>query len=360
MGNRGLLSNGTQWIPFIGGGSPIPVETVSLQPFIIGAVKPLGYYDEAAGRGTRNVGPRLTNLTAHAGDYTLTAGAQVRGLDISGRIIGRGDANTLVTDCIIRGRKPALNTQESGVVGTSYNLGGARFEWCRIDIDANNAFTNSIDGGNYTLRFSEVYGGVDAISANTYGNATIEGCRISHSYYDSWWDASTSAVRTVTYVDAGGRTNPAPFPNQASGDTHADGVQIHQFDGWVIRGNYIGNQRAIVYTTRWDPTVLADYNKILATRTGGDFSNAVFMISSASSVNVVGALIEKNWIEGGAARVNIAWKSYDAMSGITLRDNRIIRSAYGFDFYIHNLATPTLSGNVYDNDGAPVTITRWG
>ncbi|TAH32290.1 hypothetical protein EYC59_06050 [Candidatus Saccharibacteria bacterium] len=331
----------------------------SFVAFAPGTVKPLGYADEAAGLGTRNVGPRITNLTRYDGDYTLTPGAKVSGLEIFGRLVGRGDANTVVSDCIVHGSTTPAMSNSAGVLGTSYNLGGVAIEWCRININANAGFTDSIAGGNYTLRYSEVAGGVDGIGANTIGDATIECCRIWNGYYFAWWNASTNSVRTATFTDADGDVHPVPFPAQSSGDTHSDGMQIQQYGNWTLRGCYVGGNRGATARAHLDPTVAADCATMKQLDSGREFVNACLLISSATAANPVSALVEKNWFEGGAARVNITWKNYDDLSGVTIQDNRFIRSNYGYYIYKHVNNASVFSNNVFDDTDTPVMVSTF-
>lgn len=342
------------------GGSAVRfVAAGSFVAFTPGTVKPLSYVDEAAGLGGRNVGPRIASLTRYDGDYTLTPGARVSGLEIFGRLIGRGDATTIVSDCIIHGASAPSMSGSAAVLGNSYNLGGVTIEWCRIEVVANAGFTDCIAGGNYTLKYSEVAGGVDGIGANTVGNATIECCRIWNGYYFAWWNASTDSVRTATFTDADGVVHPAPFPAQSSGDTHSDGMQIQQYAGWTLRGCYVGGNRVGVSRIHLDPTIAADCATMKQLDSGREFVNACLLISSANATNSVSALIENNWFEGGAARVNVTWKDYDDLSGVTIRNNRFIRSNYGYYIFKHVNNASLFSNNVFDDTGAPVTISTF-
>lgn len=327
--------------------------------FAPGTVKPLSYLDEAAGAGARNVGPRISNLTPYNGDYTLTAGAQVSGLEIFGRLIGRGDATTKVSDCIIHGSSTIATSGSAAALGTSYNFGGATIEWCRIDLtDREGAFTDAIDGGNYKLRYSEVLRGVDGIGANTTGNVEVHCCRVAKGYYFSWWNDATGNARTTSFTDADGDVHNPPFPGHTSGDTHSDGVQIQQAAGWVIRGCYIGGAR-VVAGSDLDPTLTNDWNTIKQINQGLDYKNAAILISSATGSNPVGALIENNWLHGGEARFNIAYKVYDDMSGVTVQNNRFIRTNYGYYIFRQTNCAATFSNNVYDDTGTAVPIVDW-
>src|SRR5665213_761068 len=323
--------------------------------FAPGAVKPIGAGDS----GTRNVGPRIAeaSLTIYNGDITLTPSSNISGLDIYGTVTGRGGT---VTDCIIRGHDKPVS-QDAMATGQSFDFGGATFEWCRFDgTGRESTWNDCIDGGNYTARYCEFTRGVDGIGADAVGNANIECCRIYNGYYTSWWDDTNGVVRTTSYTDFGGTTFNPPFLSQVSGDTHSDGMQIQGQSGWIVRGCYIGGVRgSAAVNSQLDPTVAGDYATIQALNNGGDFVNTAIIIN-AIAVSPVGALIELNWLEGGNARLNMSTAGTDLLQGVTVQNNRFIRSTWGGGggFYIYAYANyqATLSNNVYDDDGTAVPI----
>lgn len=324
--------------------------------FTPGAVKPLSYKDEALGIGIRNVGPRVSSFTPHYGDITLTPGMQLSGLEIFGRITGRGDSTTKISDCIIRGN----GTRVSAVGGQSLNLGGAVIEWSRIELDNNQeGFSDAVEGGNYTLRYCELLRGVDGLHWNTLGNATAHCCRIANGFYTAWWNDGTDSVRTANYTDADGVNWTAPFPAQSSGDTHGDGLQIAAGTGWVLRGCYIGGDRTTTYASKLDPTIPAQLTTIKGLRQNMDFNTSAVLMASASAATPIGALLEDNWFQGGAARVNLAYKSYDTLAGVTIRNNRFIRTSFGYYLYVQSGVTAVLSNNIYDDTEQPVSLVNW-
>ncbi|MGB4759387.1 MAG: hypothetical protein WBP26_05025 [Candidatus Saccharimonadales bacterium] len=367
----GTLANGTIKVPdreASGKGAVWFGKATTFVAFAPGTVRPLGFADEAAGLGKRNVGPRIPNLRRHDGDYVLTPGATVFGLEIFGRLIGRGDASTIVSDCIIHGATTPATSDSAAAVGTgtSYDFGGITIEWSRIDVTNNRGFTDPIAGGGYTLRYSEVRGGVDGIGANRTGNTTVECCRIWDGYYFSWWNDAVNSRRTTAYTDTDGVVFNPPFPNQSTGDTHSDGIQLQQFGGWVFRGNYIGGNRIPASSpSKLDPTIKAENDLIKQFNAGREFVYSAIMITPVGydrvteRINPTGALIEKNWLHGGAARLNIGWNADDTLSGVTIRDNRFIRSSYGFYIYKHKNSQAVLSNNIYDDTGAAVPTVLW-
>lgn len=331
----------------------------SFTAFTAGTVMPLGERDTAL--GSRNVGPRPeVTLTPYYGDLTLTSGQEVYGLDIYGMVTTSGSlaVPAYVHDCIIRGNS-TVNTSGSGVaVGHNYTLSGTVFEWCRFDATGNeNAFLDGMSGGGFTVRYSEIARGVDGIHL-TQGNVTAECCRIYYGHYFSWWDDTAGAVRTASFTDYGGIVHDPPFPSQSSGDVHGDGIQIAGSSGNTIRGCYIGGERGSSITSQIDPTVQTDYAAMVAHDSAAGFKNAAIIVNALQS-NPIGVLIEKNWLHGGAARLNLSINGTDLLSGLTVQNNRFIRSGYGYYIYAQTGNSATIANNVYDDTGTAVSVVNW-
>jgi len=88
------------------------------------------------------------------------------------------------------------------------------------------------------------------------------------------------------------------------------------------------------------------------------YKNAAIIIN-AISANPIGALIEKNWLHGGAARLNLSTNGSDLLGGLTVQNNRFMRSGYGFYIYAQTGNLATYTNNVYDDTGLPVPIVNW-
>ena len=140
--------------------------------FTPGTVKPLGYKDELLGAGTRNVGPRIdpATLTVHVGDYVLSSGEEVSGLDIHGSITTAAALATpaYVHDCIVRGN-PGTTSQAGIVLGHNFSMSGTVFEWCRFDATGNEKVTVSLIDmlGRSDVIASGEYSCLQSISYNT-------------------------------------------------------------------------------------------------------------------------------------------------------------------------------------------------
>ncbi|MEO5949612.1 MAG: hypothetical protein ABIP74_04350 [Candidatus Saccharimonas sp.] len=327
--------------------------------FTPGVVMPVGELD--VGLGARNVGPRPeVTLTPYYGDLVLTSGQEVSGLDIHGVVTTNAALGTpaYVHDCIIRGNNTIDTAGTGTAIGHNYDLSGTVFEWCRLDATGNeNGFLDGITGGGFTVRYCEILRGVDGIHL-TQGNVTAECCRIYYPYYFAWWDDGANAKRTTSFTDYGGTFHSTPFPNQGSGDVHGDGIQVAGSSGNIIRGCYIGGERGSATGTNIDPTIQADYNAMVAHDTAVGFKNAAIIVN-AISANPIGALIEKNWLHGGSARLNLSINGSDLLGGLTVQNNRFMRSGYGFYIYAQTGNTATISNNVYDDTNGAVPIVNW-
>lgn len=314
-----------------------------------GTVRPNGIDDE----GDANVGPRTAILVVWDGDYVLTQPGQVvTGLDIRGRLYVTATAtNCVVRDCIIRGADRPTS-DNAIVLGDSLNMRNLLIEWSRLDGEGRESVWNEgIRGGNWTLRYSEIRRVVDGLSMVTLGNGVAECCRVSNGVYGAWLDSS----------------NGVPYPNmpsQADRTTHSDACQIHQYSGWVIRGCYLGGASTGLSTTEKlanrDPQVPEQKAIIDQIDACTDYNNACVQIGVATPG--VGALIEKNWFSGGNARINLATKASvgDRLAGVTIRDNRFIRSTWpnpGFYIYARTDFEGVMTGNVFDDNGSPVPIS---
>lgn len=344
--------SGAAWITSTGA-PPAPVY----EAFTIGAFCP---------EIDKPVGHRIP-LTVWEGDYYLTTPNQsISGLEIRGRLyVNSAATNCRVTDCKITGADPAgvaPTTFDAIVSGASLNLRGLVMEWCTIDgTGRETAWTDGIRGGNYTIRYSELTRCVDPVSAVIVGNATIEGCWIHNLVHFAWMNSDVSSTTSWTNYTYDG-VFYSVFPGQSDKYAHADGMQIHQHQGWVFRGNYVGGP----YSGYWsqlfanrDPSKPAQKAVIDLIDAGEGDMNAGIMIGVASSGGVV-ALIEKNWFRTCNANINCATKPSlgDYLAGVTIRDNKFYSSP-GLQIYTSRDFAGTLSNNTYVDTGLPVPHTLY-
>jgi hypothetical protein len=280
--------------------------------------------------GATTTGPlSCVPLTRHDGDLTINAAnAVIEGLDIYGSVIlGSSATNVTIRHSIVRG--PVAADDKATFIGGGtgvYNRLGLTIEDSRIDLSGReNWFRDGIAGANFTLRRTEITRSVDGVGlVSPLGNVVIEASWIHDGAFFSW-TADT----------------PGPKPSFSDMKTHNDGVQFHRGRHYVLRGNMIGGVREATPGT------------------GDDYNNACLMISQGVDGTVANrledVLIEKNWFQGGAASINLAYSNGNDLSGVTIRDNRFLP---GRGYYILRGAgvNAAITGNVFDATGLPVTI----
>jgi hypothetical protein len=334
-------------------------------PFEIGALEPVGIYDELAGLGVRNVGPRFSTEVVN-GNVSITAGQVVERKDIFGNVTMNGG---ILRDCIVRGKVASsgvagpfpnrLDDPLSAVTGMCIgtggvpNFGGGLIEWCRLDaIGYESVWQDGIRGGNFEARFSEIYGAVDGFGLVGVGNGVLTRNRISRGYYSAYLNTATGL--------------PLPgFPSSpADRTTHSDGVQIHMLGGWQIKGNSIGGNRSTVSSATGqanrDPQIPAHLAIIEQIDAGWEHRNAGIIINTTSP-NITSAVIEDNWIHGSGAGINISASSDDPMVGVHVRRNRFKRVTVnpGFTVYRSVHHTGEVTGNVYDDNDTAVSVVTF-
>jgi hypothetical protein len=348
--------------------SPITPQFSTWNP---GEVKPIGTTDP----GETNVGPRYPNLTTIYADIALGNNEVLEGVDLYGKLTFTG-SNARVRDCIIRGKAwgqgptwvPGTPTNDAALNAT-YNGRGAIIEWCRIDMTGReNVWSDGVRGNNFTMKYSEITktnDGFGAIAGAKYGDTLMENCRIHNGNYFGWWNSAAGTV----YPN---------FPTSPSDRrSHNDCVQIQGWSGYTFRGNYIGGARAAlgsngsgVKQLNRDYLIPAQAAVIAQVAAADDYNNATFMIqNNASAAATVGALIELNWLTGGDATVNLySVNAYgDTLGGVIVRNNRFIRQSTfpasdgydGIQIYKKAGCTAITTGNVWDDDDTPVTITSY-
>lgn len=277
-----------------------------------------------------------TTLRTVNGNLNVTAHGQViENVEVWGSVNLGAYESVVIRNSVIHGTT-ATGKLTPCIIGAGENLRGLLIEDCRIS-GQGNPWCEGIRGGNYTIRRCELDNLPDAISlTSAIGNVTAEACWIHNGLYLEW-DASTPNM-----PPAGGYY------------THTDGVQFHRGSNYVFRGNMIGGVR-----------VPGAHHTGLAAQiaSGDDCYNSCFMIKQevdGSVANrITNVLIEKNWLMGGAASINLASGRGNDFSSTVIRNNRFIRSTWGKQYYI--LRPPGLGvfeNNVFDDTGQPVPISK--
>jgi hypothetical protein len=254
--------------------------------------------------GPSNTGvPAGTALTVHNGDLHITkAGTVLDAQDIRGFVFIEA-ANVSIKRSIIRG-----GPVNSGNIGLVNDTGGKGTNFVLSDSELTPAnpsvYVDGIKGSNYTMTRVDIHGTVDGAKVFEGGNVTIQ---------NSWLHD------TIYY---------ASDPNQGGGHSHNDGVQV--LSGGNIR--IIGN-----------------------TITGAN--NAGMQVTQGQGA-VSGLLFSGNWADGGGCTINVAPNPLASISGVTLTNNRFGRATRNPNCPM--IATTSshisASGNVWDDNGKPVTV----
>lgn len=287
--------------------------------------------------GSTTTGPVPgSSLRTINGNFNATAHRQViENVEVWGSInIGAYESVT-VRNSIIHGTA-TTGTLTACIIGANDNLRGLVVEDCRLT-GQGNPWCEGMRGANYTIRRSELDNLPDGISLTSpLGNVTAEACWIHNGLYQEWTATTTGMPPAGGYY------------------THTDGVQFHRGSNYVFRGNMIGGAR-----------VPGAHHTGMAAQiaSGDDLYNSCFMIKQevddSAANRITNVLIEKNWLMGGAASINIASGRGNDFSSTIIRNNRFIRSTWGNQFYtLRGPGLAVLDNNVFDDTGEPVTISR--
>ncbi|MER7557286.1 right-handed parallel beta-helix repeat-containing protein [Nocardioides sp. NPDC126508] len=253
--------------------------------------------------GPRDTGvPPKKKLQVHNGDLVIrTPGKVVDGLEVHGRI------SVEAPNVTIRNTKVIVPTG-SETAGISNNSGnGEGMLVSNVEVMAENAApgVNGVVGHDFTLESSEIHHVTDQVHI-TGSNVIVR---------DSW-------LHDNYHFESD--------PYQDGGASHDDSIQI------------IGGSNITIADNRFD----------------GAYNAGVQITQSISDVSDV--TIRDNLLGGGGCTVNIAEKSRGPIRDTVIRDNRFL-SDQRVDgcAIIHPSSTKvTSSGNVWDDTGRPVTLTR--
>ena len=338
--------------------------TANFPRFTPGSECPIGFYDDSV---NRNVGPRVldfSTLEVVTGDMTVNAGDVISKKNIFGRINFNGAAEFV--DCWIHG--PALadiatftGNYITAIVNGNYNGRGSKLSFCLIDgTGYENQWMDAIRGGNLTVEYSEVLRGIDGWGMVTHGNGKLYCSRVHDGFYTSYWS------KALNNIYPGSPTSPSDRR------THCDGVQIQGYSGWEVVGNYIGGQDSglsastityssgTIYRDVADPVDLAIIQQADA---ADDYQNSCVIFTNNTGV-AIGALVEYNWFQGGAASVNLrASGDPDLLAGVIVRNNKFFRpqnsGSHGYQIFKQTTCAATLSNNVWEDTGLPVTVATY-
>lgn len=244
--------------------------------------------------GTTGV-PAGTVLTPHQGDITVVEpGTVLDGLDVHGRIDIRAE-NVTIRNTRVRGSGNATFT--TGLI-TCYHARcvNALVEDTTLIPDSPSYWFNGIHGHDYTARRVRVAHVVDGFQVHNVHNGG-------------------GPVNVV--IEASHCSDLAYFaadPNQGGGPSHNDCIQIQGGSNITIRGNTLVSRMA---------TTVADQSYDDVNRGSG-------VMVTPNVAPVTGAVIEKNWIDGGEASVALSRGRYPSMHLGTVAENRFGRNQVDF------------------------------
>jgi hypothetical protein len=244
--------------------------------------------------------PLGTKLTVINNDVIVRqAGQVIDSVDIKGQLLIEA-SNVTVKRSIVEGRPGGTSVV---VVSGS----GSVFTDDEITVATTGPTTDDMNLSNATVMRSNIHGGVDGIKIHGTG------------------------VITANYIH--GLTYFAVDPAKNGGPTHNDSVQILSSSNIRVIGNTLAS-------------VAQDNSAIQVTQSVGAVSNLT---------------ISGNWADGGGCTFNFSSHNGAGteigMSGISVTNNRFGHTSRLGCAIVRDLKTTlSASGNVYDNNNAPVVI----
>jgi hypothetical protein len=317
---------------------------LDLNPFTLRVTKPT----------TANVGANTTlrPLTPVYGDITVTTpNYDLSGLDVFGLVKVRA-AGCHGTNFRVRG---SVVTNNTAMIDCNHvAASGANFSQVTLIPDNPSRWTNSVIGHDYTvtrglmLRGTDGAGMYNAAAPSAACNTALYGCLIGQLMYVS-----------------------PDIENHSDNRTHNDGVQIQGNTGHTIVGSTI--------VAMYDPVVsigVTDGPAPVPTYYRPSVTGQAIGITPNVSL-VDGVVIEDNWLDAGAQSITVIAGSQGVGTNVSIKRNRFGRnqplltkggvSARRAILIQDTLSIPgmpsatdvdTVNGNVYEDDGSPVTIHR--
>lgn len=310
----------------------------------------------------------LVGTPSTSTDVIATANNQViQNLEIWGRIDLKSYSGVTIRDCIIHG--PLARKESSHIIGTSNDLRGATIIDSALvgrsvtvpasyndvpnpdagKVNQANEWVAGVSGANFTLLRTEIRNVVDGLSLNSaIGNVSAKGNWIHEGWMNEWT------------AEQGGKDHY--YPRQGSDYTYADAIQFHRGRNYTIVGNVLGGVR-VPGNHHASPSEKDLINS------GDDMFNAALMIKQevddtpANKLEIV--LIDRNWILGGRATVNMSYSKRNNLSTVELTNNRFVKSTWGQQYYIMRSKDSdgqpigVVTGNVFE-DGTAVPISNGG
>ncbi|NYI75721.1 right-handed parallel beta-helix repeat-containing protein [Nocardioides panzhihuensis] len=253
--------------------------------------------------GSGHIGvPRKKKLRVHRGDLVIrTAGKVVDGLEVHGRVSVEAPNVTIRNTRVI----VPTGSETSGISNNNDKGRGMRVRNVEVRAASAASGVNGVVGHDFTLESSEIHHVTDQVHI-TGSNVTVRNNWFHHNYHFE------------------------SDPYQGGGASHDDSIQIIGGGNITIAGN----------------------------RFTGAYNAGVQITQSIRDVN--GVTIRDNLLGGGGCTVNIAEKGRGPVEGVVIRDNRFLSDQRIDGCAIIRPTTTKVShsGNVWDDTGGPVTVSR--
>lgn len=311
---------------------------------LIGLLKPIGGTNVGGGIFEDRPFPSAT-LTTGAGitynattkRFTLAAGVVIEDKVVPGFLSGAAGSKAI--NCHIAGPDTEYTGGYLAMVEGPSSVGQMELEWCTIDPNVASAYYDGI-GRGVVARYCDVKNVVDGVRGFS---TSVNGVRIQ-CY--------------ATHFHSSAQFRP-DYANSNRDETHND-VMVQ------AQGNPSGDDNDLLFDGCWgDGRHSTTKGTLPATRA----QISAIMITPQASVGAVHMTCRNSWLSGGLYCVNGGSDTVDdyGPSSLVLTGNRLERP--GTDVYGDGRAPDvaialdpnlvrTVSGNVYEDNGAPVPITN--
>jgi hypothetical protein len=225
--------------------------------------------------------------------------------------------------------------------------------FCHID---------GIEGGDCELKWSHIRNVVDGIhfmhqeNITDSGNSGYSGSGFSSPAGERFCIVDRCFIEKSVYV-AGANYLARPGA-QDDGRPHCDGIQIMQGANLFVLGSFIGGDRNTEGFTTWP-------NSGNPGNTGTDFANAALMIKQEGTYTagdphwINNVVVDKSILGGGGYCVNMFTGSGNTLTGLTIKNTRILQRKVGDGLNVGPTGIPGSLGGGYGYYRNSVLGSTW-
>lgn len=274
-----------------------------------------------------------TSLTASSGNMTITDDdTVVENMDIFGFVDIRA-ANVKIKNCRVRGGTDSGLTTAL-IKCLDDNCSNALIQDCLLQPDNPSEWINGIMGHDFTAQRNEILNCCDGIDVFWTTNPT----------------ADISVLIEQNYIHDQFFVRPAANGTRPEG-THNDCIQVSAGTNIHVLGN---NLQAFIASGMGSASDTGRPNyPSLAYMTGIIITPDVGAIASMT--------VDKNYLGGGSATVNISEKSYGPLQDFAVKNNTFDRTSYLGKAILSPSTTTAVAdftGNVWSDDGTAVPVSK--